>query len=124
MNHSTSNALEHAPVFSWHKSHDGLIYTSGHAAVDMDDFKLVRVDFTEEVRLALENLRRTLERAGSSMDKVLKVTIYLADLRRYPDLNRIYATFFPGTNPPARTCVEVQRLPYDFQVEIEAVAHT
>ncbi|MEM7152226.1 MAG: RidA family protein [Myxococcota bacterium] len=124
MNQPTSNALEHAPVFSWHKSHDGLIYTSGHAAVDMDDFKLMRVDFAEEVRLALDNLRRTLERAGSGMDKVLKVTIYLADLRRYPDLNRIYANFFPGANPPARTCVEVQRLPYDFQVEIEAVAHT
>ena len=124
MNKPSSSALEHGPVFSWCREHDGVLYTSGHAAVDVDTFKRARVGFDEEVRLTLDNLRRTLEAAGSGLDKVLKITAYLVDMRRYPDFNRVYATFFPGGDPPARTCVEVSRLPFDFQVEIEAVAHT
>lgn len=123
MNKPTSTVLEHAPVFSWSRTHNGLIYTSGHAAVDVDTYRPVRVSFDEEVRLALDNLRRTLERAGSGLDKVLKITAYLVDMKRYPDFNRIYAGYFPDSGPPARTCVEVRRLPFDFQVEIEAVAH-
>lgn len=83
----------------------------------------MRVGFEEEVRLTLDNLTRTLEHAGSGLDKVLKITAYIVDMKRYPDFNRIYATYFPGENPPARTCVEVRRLPFDFQVEIEAIAH-
>jgi 2-iminobutanoate/2-iminopropanoate deaminase len=124
MNRTPSRSLEHGPVFSWHRVHGGLIFTSGHAAVDIDDYKRVRAGFEDEVRLTLENLQRTLVRAGSSMDKVVKVTAYLVDMGQYPAFNRIYAGFFPGADPPARTCVEVRRLPYDFQVEIEAVAHT
>ncbi|MCH9687796.1 MAG: RidA family protein [Deltaproteobacteria bacterium] len=124
MKHPASRSLEHAPVFSWHRGHGGLIYTSGHAAVDPDDLRRIRGTFEEETRYTLDALRRTLEEAGSSLEKVLKVTAYLVDMKHYPDFNRIYASYFPGENPPARTCVEVQRLPYDFQVEIEAVAHS
>jgi 2-iminobutanoate/2-iminopropanoate deaminase len=123
MTKPSSSTLEHSPVFSWYRSHGGLIFTSGHAAVDVDTFKRERVAFEQEVRLTMENLRRTLERAGSGLDKVLKITAYLVDMRRYPDFNRIYADYFPGSNPPARTCVEVSALPFQFQVEIEAVAH-
>lgn len=123
MNRPASRSLEHGPVFSWHRVHNGLIFTSGHAAVDIDDYKRVRASFEDEVRLTLENLQRTLERAGSGMDKVVKVTAYLVDIGQYPAFNRIYAGFFPSSDPPARTCVEVRRLPYDFQVEIEAVAY-
>lgn len=124
MNRPASRTLEHAPVFSWQRSHDGLIYTSGHAAVDVDDYKRVRGSFEDEVRVTFENLQRTLERAGSSLDKVLKVTAYLTDMQHYPVFNAVYAKFFTGETPPARTCIEVQGLPYDFQVEVEAVAHT
>jgi 2-iminobutanoate/2-iminopropanoate deaminase len=92
--------------------------------VDIDDYKRVRATFDDEVRLTLENLQRTLERAGSGLGKVIKVTAYLVDMAHYPAFNRIYAGFFPSADPPARTCVEVRRLPYDFQVEIEAIAHT
>ncbi|MBX7081574.1 MAG: RidA family protein [Nannocystaceae bacterium] len=116
-------ALEHGPVFSWHRTQDGWIYTSGHAAVDVDDLSIKPGDFRHECRLTLENLRRTLERAGSSMTKVLKVTAYITDMNDFPTFNQIYAEFFPGETPPARTCVEVRRLPYNFKVEIEAVAH-
>jgi 2-iminobutanoate/2-iminopropanoate deaminase len=122
MTRPASRTLEHGPVFSWSRTHGGLIFTSGHAAVDIDDYKRVRATFEDEVRLTLENLKRTLERAGSGLDKVIKVTAYLVDMSQYPTFNRIYAGFFPTSEPPARTCVEVRRLPYDFQVEIEAVA--
>jgi 2-iminobutanoate/2-iminopropanoate deaminase len=123
MKRPASRSLEHGPVFSWHRVHGGLIFTSGHAAVDIDDYKRVRAPFEDEVRLTLENLQRTLERAGSNMDKVLKVTAYLVDMAYYPSFNHVYAGFFTSTDPPARTCVEVRRLPYDFQVEIEAIAY-
>ena len=55
MNRPASRALEHAPVFSWQRTHEGLIYTSGHAAVDVDDYKRVRGTFEDEVRVTLEN---------------------------------------------------------------------
>jgi 2-iminobutanoate/2-iminopropanoate deaminase len=118
-----SRALEHQPVFSWSRTHGGLIYTSGHAAVDVETLERRPGSFQAEVRESLTNLKRTLEAAGSSMDRVLKITVYVTDLGQFAELNRIYREFFPGPNPPARTCVEVRRLPYNFTVEIEAVAH-
>jgi 2-iminobutanoate/2-iminopropanoate deaminase len=51
------------------------------------------------------------------------VTVYLIDMQKFPEFNRLYGAFFPGKSPPARTCVEVRRLPYNFQVEIQAIAH-
>ena len=54
---------------------------------------------------------------------MVKVTAYLTDLQNFRLFNQVYAEFFPGDNPPARTCVEVRRLPYQFKVEIEAIAH-
>jgi 2-iminobutanoate/2-iminopropanoate deaminase len=114
--------LEHQPVFSWSRTHDGLIYTSGHAAVDVDTQKRSPGDFAHELRETLSNLRRTLAAAGSSMDKVVKVTVFLTDMGNYAELNRIYREFFTGPTPPARTCVEVARLPFNFCVEIEVIA--
>jgi 2-iminobutanoate/2-iminopropanoate deaminase len=123
MNSPASKSLEHGPVFSWSRTHAGLVFTSGHAAVDIDDLGLSPGDFEHEVKSTLENLARTLERAGSSMEKVLMVTVFLTDMQQFPRFNRIYAKHFPGNAPPARTCVEVKRLPYNFQVEIQVVAH-
>jgi 2-iminobutanoate/2-iminopropanoate deaminase len=124
MNTPASKNLEHGPVFSWSRTHEGLIFTSGHAAVDVDDMGVSPGTFEHETRATLSNLRRTLQRAGSDLDKVLMVTVFLTDMHHFPTFNRIYAEFFPGKSPPARTCVEVRRLPYNFQVEIQALAHT
>ena len=123
MSTTPPSSLEHGPIFSWHRTHDGWIHTAGHAAVDVDDLSFQPGDFQAEARATLENLRRTLTKAGSGLDKVVKVTAYFTDLGYFPVFNRIYAEFFPA-NPPARTCVEVRRLPYNFKIEIEAVAHT
>lgn len=119
-----STTLEHGPVFSWSRDHNGLIYTSGHAAVDVEKLTRQHGDTLFEARVCFENLRRTLEAAGSGLDKVLKVTVYMTDLDHYAQLNRLYAEFFPGDDPPARTCVEVSRLPFNFKIEVEAIAHT
>ena len=117
-----SSRLEHGPVFSWHRTHNGFVFTSGHAAVDVDDLTLRPGNFEAEARLTLENLSRTLKSAGSAMEHVQMVTVYLTDMANFPRFNQIYADFFPGDDPPARTCVEVRRLPYNFQVEVQAVA--
>ena len=126
--HATdSSGLEHGPVFSWSRAHDGLIYTSGHAAVDVDSLGRRHGDLLDETRATLRNLERTLKAAGSGLDKVLKVTVYLTDMGQYAAFNRVYREFFPAGEhalAPARTCVEVRRLPYNFKVETEAVAHT
>lgn len=115
--------LDHGPIFSWHRDHNGLIFTSGHAAVDVESLSVSLGDLVAETQATLNNLRRTLEKAGSGLDKVLKITAYITDMSQFPAFNKAYAKFFPGPKVPARTCVEVSRLPFNFKVEIEAVAH-
>lgn len=119
-----STGLEHGPIFSWQRSHRGFVFTAGHAAVDVGDMTLRPGRFEDEVRATLENLGRTLAAAGSSLARVMTVTVYLTDMANFPRFNQVYAEFFPGEEPPARTCVEVRRLPYHFQVEIQAIAAT
>lgn len=122
MSHPSTRTLEYGPIFSWSKQHDGLIYTSGHAAVGVDNLEFAYGDFVTEARATLMNLRRTLEKAGSSLDKVIKVTCYMTDLSNFGLFNQVYTEFFNVENPPARTCVEVSRLPYDFKLEVEVIA--
>ncbi len=121
-----SSGLADGPVFSWYRDHNGMIYTSGHAAVDVDTLALTHGTLVEETRAALKNLKRTLAAAGSSMTKVVKITAYLTDMNQYAAFNRVYREFFPESagKAPARTCVEVRRLPFNFKVELEATAHT
>ena len=86
-----------------------LIFVSGQIPLDADG-KLVSEDIQEQTRQCLRNISHILEEAGSSLDKVIKTTIYLADMDDFPRVNEAYAGFF--TDPyPARSCVEVSRLP-------------
>lgn len=120
----STRSLEHGPIFTWAKTHEGWIHTSGHAAVAVDNLEFGLGDFAHEARLTLENLKRTLDKAGSGLDKVVKVTVYMTDLGNFRRFNQVYAEFFDVEQPPARTCVEVRRLPYGFKLEVEAIAHT
>ena len=122
--HRSPHQLDHGPTFSWHRDHNGFIFTSGHASVDVDSLGITPGDLVSETIATLTNLRRTLERAGSGLDKVLKITAYITDMTQFAASNKAYAKFFPGPHVPARTCVEVSRLPFGFKVEIEAIAHT
>lgn len=74
-----------------------------------------------QTRQVLENVKNVLEFAGSSLDQVVKVTIFLDDMDNYAAVNQIYAQYFTQ-NPPARACVQVARLPLDVKIEIEAIA--
>ncbi|MFY9394198.1 MAG: RidA family protein [Halanaerobiales bacterium] len=97
-----------------------LIFVSGQIPLDADG-KLVSEDIQEQTRQCLRNISHILEEAGSSLDKVIKTTIYLADMDDFLRVNEAYAGFF--TDPyPARSCVEVSRLPRDGKIEIEAIA--
>ena len=102
--------------------HNGIIYVSGQGAVDpqTNEIKLGTVE--EEAGLALENLRIILQEAGSSLDKVLTVTVYLLDIAEYARFNEVYIKYFKQ-NRPARTCIQAGSLPFDTRIEITATAY-
>ena len=100
---------------------DTMVFVSGQLAIDPASGELVTGDIQQETRQALTNLQAILEAAGSSLVQVVKTTVYIADMDQFGDINAAYAEFFK-TDPPARACVEVARLPKDANVEIEAIA--
>ena len=102
--------------------HNGIIYVAGLGAVDpqTNEIKLGTVE--EEAELGLENLRIILEEAGSSLDKVLTVTVYLLDIEEYSRFNEIYKKYFQEDRP-ARTCIQAGSLPFNTRVEIAATAY-
>ena len=102
--------------------HKGIIYVAGQGAVDprTNEIKLGTVE--EEAELGLENLRIILEEAGSSLDKVLTVTVYLLDIEEYVHFNEVYKKYFKE-NRPARTCIQAGSLPFNTRVEITATAY-
>ena len=98
----------------------GLVFTSGQIPL-LPDGSLVEGEVEAQTRQVLANLRAVLEAAGSSMEHVLKCTVFLANMDDFAAVNAVYAEAFPS-DPPARSAVEVARLPRDVLVEIEAVA--
>jgi 2-iminobutanoate/2-iminopropanoate deaminase len=96
------------------------VYTSGQLGMDPETAALAD-NVQEQAHQSLSNVKAILEEAGASMDHVVKTTVYLKDMNDFAAVNEVYATFF--TEPyPARSAVEVARLPKDALVEIEAVA--
>ncbi len=98
-----------------------LLFVSGQGPVAPDGSGLKKGTIQEEARLTLSNLRAILEDAGSSLEHVVKVNAYLANMDDFAAFNEIYKEFFTS-NFPARTCIQAGRLPFDIQVEVEAVA--
>lgn len=99
----------------------GFLYVSGMGPVACDGSGIVRGTIQEETRLAFLNLKTILEGAGSSLEKVVKVNAYLANMDDFSAFNEVYKEFFVS-DYPARTTIQAGRLPMDIQVEIEAVA--
>jgi 2-iminobutanoate/2-iminopropanoate deaminase len=97
------------------------LFVSGQGPMKKDGSGVVRGTIEEEVRVALINLRDILDDAGSSLERVVKVNVFLADMSNFGRFNEVYKEFFTK-NFPARTCVQAGRLPMDIQVEIEAIA--
>jgi 2-iminobutanoate/2-iminopropanoate deaminase len=99
------------------------VYTAGQLGLDPDTGELVEGGIEAETRQALDNLMQVLEAAGSNMERVIKTTVFLSDMRDFPVVNAIYGEYFTNT-PPARSTVQVAALPKGGNVEIEAVAIT
>jgi len=100
---------------------NGFIYISGQGAIDPSTGALVAGGIAEQTARALDNLKAIVEAAGSSLDHAVKVTVFLKDMNDFAAMNEAYARYFPK-NKPARTTVEVARLPLDLRVEIDLIA--
>ena len=98
------------------------VFTSGQIPINPATGQVITGSVEEQAKLVLNNLKAVLEAAGSSLDKVVKTTVFIKDMNDFAAVNTVYATFF-ATEAPARSCVEVARLPKDVLVEIEAIAH-
>jgi 2-iminobutanoate/2-iminopropanoate deaminase len=99
----------------------GLIFVSGTLGMDPETGELVPGGIDAQTRKVLENLSNILKAGGSSLDRVVKTTVFLADMSEFPNMNAVYAEFFVH-EPPARSTVEVAALPKGAAVEIEAIA--
>jgi 2-iminobutanoate/2-iminopropanoate deaminase len=97
------------------------LFTAGQIAFDPGTGELVSGGIELQTRQVLENLKAILDAAGSGLAHVVKTTVFLKDMGEFAAMNSVYATYFPQS-PPARSTVEVARLPRDARVEIEAVA--
>ncbi len=100
---------------------NGMVYTSGQLPIDPATGALCEGSIGDMTRRSMDNVIAVLEAAGSGADKIVKTTIFLADLGDFAAVNEAYAAYFPG-DAPARSCVQVARLPRDARIEIEAVA--
>lgn len=98
-----------------------LVFVSGQIPIFPASGEIVQGDIKVQTRQVLENLRCILETANSSLDKVVKTTIFMKDLNDYTAINEVYKEFF-SNKPPARAAVQAARLPKDVGIEIEAVA--
>ena len=101
--------------------YNDLIYLSGQGQIDPQTNQVVHGTIEQETELSMENIRIILEEAGSSLSKVLQITAYLVNMREYGRFNDVYKRYFPK-EPPARTCIQAARLPFDIRVEINAIA--
>ncbi|MFQ6038472.1 MAG: RidA family protein [Candidatus Aminicenantales bacterium] len=100
---------------------NGLIFASGQIAIDPSTGKLSTGTIEEQTELVLKNLKAVLEAAGSSLDNVVKCTVFLQDMDDFTRMNEVYGRFFRPPYP-ARAAVQVARLPKDVKIEIEAIA--
>ncbi|GBD19129.1 MAG: RidA family protein [Thermomicrobium sp.] len=98
-----------------------LVFTSGQIPLDPKTGQLVSGGIEVQTERVLENLKAVLEAAGTSLERVVRTTCFLANLDDFPAFNRVYARFF-GDHPPARTTVQAARLPAGALVEIDCIA--
>lgn len=119
---STSNAPAAIGPYSQATRLGNLVFTSGQIPIVPATGQIAEGDVQAQTRQSLENLKAVLEAAGTKLENVLKATVFIKDMNEFPKINEIYGQYF-AANQPARSCVEVARLPKDVLVEIEAVAY-
>ncbi|MGI9072730.1 MAG: RidA family protein [Bryobacteraceae bacterium] len=117
----TENAPKAIGPYSQAITANGFVFLSGQIPLDPLSGELMTGSIQVQTERVLENMKAVLQAAGLSFDHVVKTTVFMKDLADFPLMNDVYGKYF-GTNPPARSTVEVARLPRDARVEIEAIA--
>lgn len=117
---STTNAPAAIGPYSQGIKIGDMVFTSGQIPVNPATGEVV-TEIKAATKQSLENVKAVLEQAGSSLDKVVKVVVFIKDMNDFAQVNEVYAQYFTE-NAPARSCVEVARLPKDCVIEIEAIA--
>lgn len=100
---------------------EGFVFCSGQIGLNPETGELIAANVESQTRQVLTNLKNVLEAAGTSLEKVVKTTVFLRDMADFPKMNAIYGEFFPA-NPPARSTIAAAGLPKGGLVEIEAIA--
>jgi 2-iminobutanoate/2-iminopropanoate deaminase len=118
---TSPNAPKAAGPYSTAVRQNGLVFLSGQIPLDPATSQLVTGSIEEQTVRVIQNLQAVLEAAGLTLADVVKTTVFLKDMNNFARMNETYGKFF-GDRPPARSTVEVARLPRDVQVEIEAIA--
>jgi 2-iminobutanoate/2-iminopropanoate deaminase len=118
-------STQHAPAaigpYSQAVVSNGFAFLSGQIPLDPATGTLIEGDVAAQTERVLENLKAVLVACGSSLEQVVKTTVYLKDMGEFARMNEVYAKYFPK-NPPARATVEAARLPKDVRVEIDCIA--
>ena len=120
---STSQAPAAIGPYSQANQFGNMLFTSGQIPLVPETMEIVEGGITEQSEQAMQNLMAVLKEAKASADTVIKTTCFLSDMNNFAAFNEVYGKYFPE-NAPARSCVEVARLPKDVLVELEAIAIT
>lgn len=118
---STDKAPKAIGPYSQACTYNGFIYVSGQIPLNPETNQLVVGPVADQTHQVMTNLGAILEAAGSNLNRVIKTTVFLKDMKDFEEMNRVYAEFFPGPKP-ARATVQVARLPRDVSIEIDAIA--
>ena len=121
---STSKAPSAIGPYNQATSLGNMVFTSGQIALVPSTMEIVEGGINEQTKLVMENLKAVLEKAGSSMDNVLKTNCYLSNMDDFLAFNEIYAKYFNAETAPARATVAVKTLPKNVIVEVDAIAYT
>lgn len=119
---STVNAPNAIGPYSQGIKIENLVFTSGQLPIDPSTGEMECNDVKKATRLSMRNIEAILKEKNSSLDKIIKTTIFVKDITMFSDINEAYGEFF-NENSPSRSCVEVSKLPKDALVEIEAIAY-
>ena len=119
---STAKAPQAIGPYSQAIEFNNMIFTSGVIPIRPEDGSLVTGTIKEQAEQVFKNLKNLLEASGSSTDNVIKTTVFIKDMNDFTKVNEVYATYFTK-DCPARSCVEVARLPKDVLIEVEAIAY-
>lgn len=118
---STEKATAAVGPYSQGVKANNMIFTSGQIPVDMETGEVSTGDIQKETRLVLNSLREVLAAGGATLEDIVKVTVFVTDIEDFGEINEVYAEYFTD-HKPARSLVEVSKLPKGVNIEVEAIA--